>query len=41
MDCGDLNGTEIQKGGDIYIYIYVCIYMTDSLFYTVETNIRL
>ena len=32
MDWGDLNGKEIQKGGDI------CIYMTDSLFCTVETN---
>ena len=29
MHCGDLNGKEVQKGGDI------CICMTDSFCYTV------
>ena len=32
MHCGDLNGKEVQKRGDI------CICMTDSFCYTVETN---
>ena len=31
----NLNGEEIQKRGDIYVYI------TDSLCYTIETNITL
>ena len=35
MLCGDLNGKEIQKQGDIYTHI------TDSLCYTVETNMIL
>ena len=34
MHCGDLNGKEVQKRGDIYIYIYI----SDSLCYTTETN---
>jgi len=33
MFCADLNWKEIQKGGDIYIYIY-----TDSFYYILETN---
>ena len=33
--CGDLNGKEIQKRGDI------CIRIADSLCYTVETNTAL
>ena len=32
MFCGDLNGKEIQKGGDI------CMHIADSLCYTEETN---
>ena len=32
MHCGDLNGKEVQKRGDMY----VCI--ADSLCYTTETN---
>ena len=33
--CGDLNGKEIQKGGD------TCISIADSLCYTAETNTTL
>ena len=33
--CGDLNEKEIQKGGDI------CIYIADSLHCTAETNTTL
>ena len=33
--CGDLNGKEIQKRGNI------CLCIADSLCYTVETNITL
>ena len=33
--CGDLNGKEIQKGGDI------CIRIADSLCRTAETNTKL
>ena len=32
MLCGDLNGKEIQKGGDI------CIGIAHQLYWTVETN---
>ena len=32
MLCGDINGKEIQKGGDI------CIHIADSLCCTVEGN---
>ena len=32
MHCGDLNGKEIQKGGDI------CIHIADSIYCTVETQ---
>ena len=32
MHCGDLNGKQVQKGGDI------CVYISDSFFCTVETN---
>ena len=35
MLCGDLNGKEIQGGGDI------CICVADSLCCTVETNTTL
>ena len=35
IHCGDLNGKEIQKRVDI------CIYITDSLCCTVETNTTL
>ena len=35
MLCADLNGKEIQEGGDI------CIHITDSLSCTVETNTAL
>ena len=35
MLCGDLNGKEIQKRGDI------CICIADSLCCTVETNMTL
>ena len=34
--CGDLNGKEIQKRGDIYIY--VCIWIADSICCRVETS---
>ena len=33
MHCGELNAKEIQKGGDI------CVYVADSFCCTVETNI--
>lgn len=26
MYCGDLNGKEVQKGRDIYVCMYVCMY---------------
>jgi len=32
MLCGGLDGKEIQKRGDL------CIWMADSLYYTAETN---
>ena len=35
MYCGDLDGKEVQKGGDI------CIHMADSFFCTVKTNTTL
>ena len=35
MHCVDLNGKEIQKGGDI------CICMSDSFYCAVETNTTL
>ena len=35
MHCGDLNGNEVQKGGDI------CTCMADSFCCTVETNTTL
>ena len=35
MHCGDLNGNEVQKGGDI------CICMADSFCCTGETNTTL
>ena len=35
MHCGDLNGKEVQKGGDIYVY------MADSFCCTAETNTTL
>ena len=31
MLCGDLNGKEVQKGGDIHIYMYA-----DSSYYILE-----
>ena len=41
MFCDDLEGTEAQDGGEIYIYIYIYVIMTDSRFCTAETNTAL
>jgi len=46
MLCSDLNGKEILKRGNVYIDIYMDIYLiyiyqiyiSDSLYCTVETN---
>ena len=41
MLCGDLNGKGIQKRGDMYIHICICICTAESLGCTVEVTQQL